>query len=198
MRTSFLAAAVATAAMLATAACAPAIHVRTAADPDANLATLRTFRVLPTPTSRGSAPSSNMDPMLQNSITNRELRADLAQAFEQRGYSADTVSPSFAVAYYTSAKDKLDVTYWDYGYPFRGPRRWWARGPAPAATVTEYTQGTVIVDVIDPNTKQLLWRGQGVSDVSDNPKKYERVLAKTVTAIVAKFPRAHAHVAESN
>ena len=194
MRTAHLAAAVVTAAVLAAAGCAPAIHVRTAADPEANLATLRTFQVLPTPTSRGAAPASKTDPMLQNSIMNRALRQDLAQAFAARGYGADTTHPDFAVAYYTSSRDKLNVTYWDYGYPFWRPWRWW--GPAPVEQVSEYTQGTVIVDVIDPKTKQLLWRGQGVSDVSDNPKTYARELAKTVTAIVAKFPRGHAQVAE--
>jgi hypothetical protein len=174
--------------VLAVTGCAPAIHVRTAADPDANLASLRTFRVLPTPTPRGAAPTSKMDPMLQNSIMNRELRADLAQAFDARGYSADTTSPDFAVAYYASARDKLNVTYWDYGYPFWRPWRW-AWGPAPVAQVSEYTQGTVIVDVIDPSSGRLLWRGRGVSKVSDNPKTYERELAKAVTAIVDKFPK---------
>jgi Domain of unknown function (DUF4136) len=198
MRTSSLAAAVATVALLAAAGCAPAIHVRTAADPEANLATLRTFRVLPTPTSRGAAPTSKTDPMLQNSIMNRALRQDLAQAFERRDYSVDTTNPNFAVAYYTSAKDKLNVTYWDYGYPFWRPWRWWGWYGGPAETVSQYTQGTVIVDVIDPNTKQLLWRGQGVSDVSDNPQKYAQELEKTITAIVDKFPRAAAHVAETN
>jgi hypothetical protein len=198
MKAAYLAAAAAvTAAVLATTACAPAIHVRTAADPNANLASLRTFRVLPTPGRRANAaPASNTDPMLQNSITNRALRADLAQAFEQRGYTADTTNPDFAVAYYASAREKLNVTYWDYGYPFWRPSGWWAWGPGPVAQVNEYTQGTVIVDVIDPKTKTLLWRGQGVADVSDNPQKYAQELAKTVTAIVNKFPRAQGQVAQ--
>jgi len=47
----------------------------------------------------------------------------------------------------------------------------------------------VIVDVIDPNTKELLWRGQGVAKVSDNEAQYEQDLWKTVTAILDKFPR---------
>jgi hypothetical protein len=201
MRAKYLSAAAAAVAMLAAGACAPAIRVRTAADPDASLAALRTFRVLPTPAPReGAAPRSRTDPMLQNSITNRALRADLARAFERRGYGLDTTHPAFAVAYYTSARDKLDVTYWDYGYPFWRPWRWWGGYGGygrPAATVTQYTQGTVIVDVIDPATRRLLWRGQGVSDVSDDPRKYAAELQKTVTAIVDKFPRAQTRVAEA-
>jgi hypothetical protein len=51
-------------------------------------------------------------------------------------------------------------------------------------------RGTVIVDVVDPRTKELLWRGVGKAPVSDDESKFERDLATTVTAILAKFPPA--------
>src|SRR2546427_7143542 len=110
--------------------------------------------------------------MLVNSISNRALRADLAQEFAGRGYVATDSNPDFCVAYYASTNQKLDVTYWDYGYGWR-PNWWsgwgrrWGRGwggdwgIASGPVATQYTEGTVIVDVIDPKTKNLLWRGQG-------------------------------------
>ena len=61
--------------------------------------------------------------------------------------------------------------------------------------VTQYTQGTLIVDVIDPKTKELLWRGQGIAAVSENEQVYEQDLQKTVEAIVDKFPAASGKVA---
>ena len=105
------------AALLALGACAPAISVRTALSPDASLTGLHTFRVLPTPQPKiASAVSSTNDPMLVNSISNRALRADLAQEFAGLGYVASDSNPDFCVAYYASTNQKLDVTYWDYGY----------------------------------------------------------------------------------
>ena len=175
--------------ILAVAACA-SVDVRTATSPDANLSKLRTFSIMQHANPQSpSAPSTN-DPMLVNSISNQALRADLVKGFENRGYAASD-SPDFKVAYYASTKDKLDVTYWDYGYPYY-PHWWGWRGgfDSPGPTVTQYTQGTVIIDVIDPNTKELLWRGQGVANVSDNEAQYEQDLWKTVTAILDKFPRA--------
>jgi len=44
--------------------------------------------------------------------------------------------------------------------------------------------------VLDPRTKELLWRGQGVARVSDDEPQYEQELWKTVTAILEKFPQA--------
>ena len=43
---------------------------------------------------------------------------------------------------------------------------------ARTSTITEYTEGTVLVDLVDPDNNQLVWRGSGVAMVSDNPSKY--------------------------
>jgi len=189
-----------TAALVALGACAGGISVRTALSPDASLRGLHTFRVLPTPQAKiAGAVSSTNDPMLVNSISNRALRNDLAHEFASLGYVANDSNPDFCVAYYASTNQKLDVTYWDYGYAWR-PHWWsgWGRrygrgwggdwGMQSSPMVTQYTEGTVIVDVIDPKTKDLLWRGQGVAAVSNNEQQYEQELQKTVEAIVDKFP----------
>jgi hypothetical protein len=180
------------AVLLALTACA-SVDVRTVTNPDANLGSRHTFAVMPLPDRRlpGAQPAD--DPMLVNSITNRALRADLVKAFENRGYVVSD-TPDFAVAYYASAREKLQVRDWDYGYPYYP--RWWGgpiHDPAYGPLVTEYTQGTVIIDVIDPDTKELLWRGQGVAKVSDDEAQYQQDLWKTVMAVLEKFPQAPVH-----
>lgn len=188
------------AAALTLAACAPAVQVRTAISPEASLSGLRTFRVQATPKPRITTEQSNNDPMLVNSISNRALRADLRQGFEKLGYIANDSTPDFCVAYYASTNQVLDLTSWDYGYPLR-PRWWRGWGPrygaAYAPMITQYTQGTVIVDVFDAKTKDLLWRGQGKAAVSGNQQQYLEELQQTVTAILAKFPAAPGSVSLS-
>jgi len=173
---------------LALAACA-SVDVRTVTSPDADLGALRTFSVMQNAKRRSPSAESTNDPMLVNSVSNRALRADLVKGFENRGYAlAD--NPDFAVAYYASTKEKLDVTYWDYGYAYY-PDWWLGPGFGPYdPMVTQYTQGTVVVDVVNPKTRELLWRGQGVARVSDDQQQYEQDLWKAVTAILDKFPQA--------
>jgi hypothetical protein len=178
------------AAIFALTACA-SVDVRAVTSPDANLSALHTFKVMSNAKPRSPVAQASNDPMLVNSISNRALRADLVKGFESRGYVLSD-KPDFAVAYYASTKEKLDVTYWNYGYAYY-PHWWGGWGPGFGAyepTVTQYTQGTVIVDVVDPNTKELLWRGQGVATVSDDEAQYEKDLWKAVTAILDKFPQA--------
>lgn len=180
-------------AALGIAACGPAIDVRTAVSPDANLAVLHTFRVLPAPRPRPDIgdPAPD-DPMLVNSITNRALRRALVAGFEGRGYMHSDSAPDFVIAYYAAAKHRLDVSRWDYGYPWHPEwwRVWGRRGPRRGPIVTEFTEGTIIVDVLDATAKELLWRGRGVAVVSDDVNEYLIDLHETVAAILKRFPAA--------
>lgn len=171
------------------AACGTALQVHTAVDPEFSPATLSTFRVLPAPPPRnGREVSGAYDPMVNNSIANRALRETITQTFVERGYTLNERAPDFAVAVYASAREKLDVTAWDYGYPF-WPRRAWPY-PYQREMITEYTEGTVIVDVIQPRTRELLWRGTASARLSEKPARDVRELQKVAREIVRKFPQA--------
>ena len=164
------------------------VQVDTSVSPDARFDRRRTFQIMSVPERRQGRSTSVLEPMIESSGANRALREEIGKDLATKGFVATTDRADFAVAYYATAREKLDVTRWDYGYAWR-PFWWrgWRRGPA--ATVTEYNQGTVIVDVIDPATKQLLWRGRGVSPVSDNAEKYQEGVRKAIDAILAKFPQ---------
>jgi hypothetical protein len=156
--------------------------------PEPGFAALHTFRILPAPARRDGRPVTGADdPMINNSIANRALREAIVRGFQDRGYVLNELSPDFDVAFYASAREKLDVTVWDYGYPFYP--RWRYRMP-PAQTITQYTEGSVVIDVINPRTRELLWRGEGTARLSDNTSEDLKLLAKAAEAIVAKFPRA--------
>ena len=173
---------------LVTAGCGRSIEVRTMAAPDVGFSALHTFRMLPGPARRdGRAATGGDDPMINNSIANRAIRAPIVKGFQDLGYTIDERNPDFAVAFYASAREKLDVTTWDYGYPFYPG---WSRYPRPTQTVTPYTEGSVIVDVINPTTHALLWRGEGTAALSDDLNENVKQLAKAAEAIVARFPQA--------
>ena len=162
------------------------------AAPDAGLSSLHTFRMLPGPARRdGRAVTGADDPMISNSIANRAIRERIRKSFEDAGYTLDERSPDFAVAFYASAREKLDVNRWDYGYPFTPG---WPRYPRQGPVVTQYTEGSVIIDVVKPVGRELLWRGQGTATLSDDPSENVQQLTKAAEAIVSKFPRATSRV----
>jgi hypothetical protein len=191
MRTTLLIAARATASMLV-AGCANTYHVDTMTAPDIRLSAITSFRVLPVPQPQyGHAPAGAYDPMVNNSIANSALRETIAQAFVGRGYIVNERFPDVDIAVYASAHQKLDVTLWDYGYPY-WPRHEWSN--QHARRVTEYTEGTVIVDVVLRRSRELVWRGMGTAVLSENPGADVKELQKAAVAVIKKFPRAERRV----
>ena len=161
------------------------VQVRTQSAPEFTTTGHQTFHILPVPTRADGANLDSNDPMLTNSITNRALRDDVRQALEARGYRpADGTRADLDVAIYAATNQALDIRTYNYGYTWRG----W---PREYTTVTPYEKGTVIVDLVDPSTMQLLWRGQGVAEVSENPNHQVTELGKVVNKIAKKLPEAH-------
>lgn len=195
------------------AGCSSGIHVRTAEAPDANAALDRatTFDFLKRGEERGTVASAGLNgsvnnasagevaepnparvqnPMLENAITMQAMRYDVARDLEARGYHRQPGNADLAVATYISARNRLVVTDYGYGYPFWG---WgWRWGPGwgmwPQQEVTQYEQGTLIVDVLDGSGRRLLWRGMAHVHVPHDPNNYPRMVADGVNAIMAHFP----------
>ena len=169
-----------------TTACGPRIEVRTMAAPDAGLGALQTFRMLPPPVRRDNQPiTGEDDPMINNSIANRAIRERILKAFVARGYVRNDRSPDFGVAFYATSREHLDATIWDYGYPFN-PR--WGRLGLPGTSPS--TEGSVVIDVVRWDTKELLWRGVGTAHLSDDADKNVSLLGDAVDEIIGKFPSA--------
>ena len=172
-------------------ACASTLHVDTLAAPNAGFSALTTFRVLRVPPPRDGRPRSDTyDPMVNNSIANRALRETITKGFTAQGYTVNELAPDFEVAVYATALEKLDVRMWDYGYPFWPRSRWNWDSQRYMVEHTEYTQGTVIVDVIRPHDRELLWRGSASARMWEDPPTDVKELQKVAAGIVKKFPRA--------
>jgi hypothetical protein len=73
------------------------------------------------------------------------------------------------------------------GYGYRG---WGGMGGMGTATTTEsqYTVGTLVVDMFDKTGKSLLWRGSAQDELSDKPDKNAKKLAKASDKLFKDFP----------
>jgi Domain of unknown function (DUF4136) len=78
-------------------------------------------------------------------------------------------------------------TYYD---GFGGGWRWRGFGGMGEATTTTetYKVGTLVVDLFDAKTKQLIWRGNSSDTMSNNSNKNIQNLDKDVEKMFKKFP----------
>ncbi|MHB0755154.1 DUF4136 domain-containing protein [Polaribacter sp. M15] len=113
----------------------------------------------------------------------REL---LAQGF------AKSDNPDMLVSFFTKSRRKVNINQnnnfgWGWGW---GWNPWmWGGMNYNNINVNEYTEGTLFVDFIDKNKKELIWQGIGTGALKlDNVEKKEERIKLFVKEIVARFP----------
>jgi len=55
-------------------------------------------------------------------------------------------------------------------------------------TVSEYTVGTLVVDIFDAKSKQLVFRGTATDELSDKPEKNVKKVEKAAEKMFKNFP----------
>ena len=121
---------------------------------------------------------------MSNSLFDNRLKNAVNNNLESKGYSINTTDPDFVIVYHTGVQDKVNVTNWGYTYgPYWGP---WGE----SVDVQQYTEGTLILDFIDFDTKNIIWRGTAQRALSGetNPEKADANIQKNVDKLLAKFP----------
>ena len=172
-------------------ACAT-VRVRTDYDQAVDFTPLRTYAWLDPPLREESrdAGGQSGDPFTQNTLIDKRVRGEVETWFGAHGYraAAEGEEPDFLVRYEVVSQpvtrdSPVYVTggFGRYGYGYGV-----GSGVGYSQSDT-YQEGTLILDVIDPGTQQLSWRGYGTSQSRDPHLSDER-LSKMVAAVLAKFP----------
>lgn len=153
-------------------------------DKDANFAAYKTYAWLAVPTDAAGSVQAALE---RNSLLDKRIKESVNANLSAKGYTADASNPDFVLLYHTGAEDKINVTDWGYGYGRYGYGGWYGGG---GVDVTQYREGTLILDVIDANAKQLVWRGFATAALNpDAPmEKREQRLNDVIAQILTKFP----------
>jgi hypothetical protein len=185
-----LAAALILAALGACAAPRPAIDY----DPGVDFAKLRTYQWVPAEAVGLAGPE---DPRV-SPVARERMRLAIDQAMLGRGIVRAT-PPDFLVTLRTDMRDRQYVDYWG---PHADPLLWrhgWRHRPfGPFGydpffygrpIVRTVTEGTVAVDMFDPETKQPIWHGHA-SRVVRRDDIHPADIQRMVDAVLAGFPPA--------
>ena len=150
-------------------------------DQQEDFSKLKTFAWLEQPLAQvGDARSA----ALQNSLFAKRLRTSVNRQLQAKGYELNTENPDFVIVYHTGIQDRVNVTNWGYSYgPYWSPY-------GESIDVHHYQEGTLVLDFIDLETKNLIWRGTAQKALADrpNPDKVDKTIDDIVSRLLAKFP----------
>ena len=147
---------------------------------DFDFSTLRTFEFK-------AQRRYSRDPIADNAIWSEEIRNAIRSNLGEHGLVEQEGAPDFFVAYYVGLKDRYDVRYIDYGFPYwhHGFRGFWGWPNGYDAWAVPYTESTLIIDIIDARSNQLVWRGWDKDSI--NLGKTEKEFGKAVENVLKKF-----------
>ena len=130
------------------------------------------------------------DPRVRNTV-----RTAVEDALASKGYEkVDREQADFLVTWFGAIeqkikKENIDHFYAPYGYGtlYRDP----ALNTESPRKILEYEEGTIIIDIVDPQSRKLIWRGSGSGRIAeDQPEQTAlRNLNRSVTRILAPFPQ---------
>jgi hypothetical protein len=124
----------------------------------------------------------NQNPFMHSLIKNT-IEAELATS----GLTEVESNPDVWVNYHASTTTETQLRTDSYGYSMGGyGMAGWgyygmAAGPVSSTTrVVEYTKGTLVVDIWDAASKELVWRGMVSDTLPDNVQKAEKLVVKAI------------------
>ena len=107
-----------------------------------------------------------------------------AKGFER----TDSAEADFLVVYFVEFKRKLNASSVSFGV---GGGRYGRYGGVGYDTgISEYDQVILTIDMIDPSSGKMFWRGVGLRAAYDgsSPEKTTKIVNQSVEKILKKFP----------
>jgi hypothetical protein len=143
-------------------------------DPSQDFSLLKTWAWAP-----GVPQADGSEFTMVSSLAQRRIRNAVTSELAKRQYSEVGVDQAdFWVREYAAVGHQLQV---DPGYGFYG---------FDSNEARIYDEGTIIIDVITPKDKKLVWRGtaRGAIEGDLTPKEREQRVQEAVSRIFEKFP----------
>ncbi|MCF8274602.1 MAG: DUF4136 domain-containing protein [Flavobacteriaceae bacterium] len=155
------------------------VRVATDYDKNANFTNYKTFAFFKTGIDK--AEISDLD-------KRRILRAIESELLAKGFTKSET--PDLLISLFTKSNQRVNVynNYWGngaWGWGGFGPGWGWGWNQP---NVTTSTEGTLYIDLIDANKKELVWQGMGTGYLSRNMDKKEERIKEFVAKIMEKYP----------
>ncbi len=164
------------------AACAARPQIRTQSAPALDILKYQTF---------GFVEHPDTDKSGYTTLTTRYLKDAVAREMQARGYK-QSEQPDLLVNFSVGSKDKVEGSSWpDIGVGWgRWSRGWGWGGSFGGRDIRTVTEGSLTIDVVDQQHKELIWsgtaKGRVTTKAENNPQP---AIDEAVAAIFAKYPK---------
>lgn len=119
-------------------------------------------------------------------VVQERIESAVRAQLEAKGLSEDAAEPDVWVVTHAATENRVRLDAQKFGYGYRW-RNW---GPT-SVNFRDLEAGTLVVDLVDAETKELIWRGISVDTISPKAKKAEKSeknIFKATEKLFESFP----------
>ena len=120
---------------------------------------------------------NSKNPALNNELVKKRIEADIERDLTARGLTKVTGPSDLNVRFHFGAARKTELETYPAGW----------RGWGTRVVRVPYSEGTLVIDLRDPTTRALVWRGIAREDKGD-ATKIENKLDDMVRKAIDKYP----------
>src|ERR1700751_4730640 len=117
---------------------------------------------------------------------NQAILDGIDKQLEAKGLTKVDANPDVWVVY--SRSIRKDTTALSGGYIFNPQGAGDEGSPGIPAIPTTWKEGTLVVELNDPKTKHVVWRGSVSNKIIDNDNKNLKSLDKAIAKLFRKYP----------
>ncbi|MDX5419366.1 MAG: DUF4136 domain-containing protein [Hymenobacteraceae bacterium] len=176
----------ATLLLIGLSSCLPSISANSTFDNSVDFQVYRTFALVE-PTAVGTS----ADPAQFEPLFDRRVRDAVATELVKKGLTPDAQNPDLLVAYdlavalapaAAAQSPDFGYSYW-YGYRFN----YNTTDFPDYRPIGKYPVGTMIIDLIDASSNELVWRGTAAGDI-DAGQTEESKIRRSIAGMLAQYP----------
>ena len=120
---------------------------------------------------------NSRSPALNSELTKKRVEAEIERALTARGLTKATGRSDLNVSVTFGSNPRVEREAYPAGW----------RGLGTRVVRVPYTEGTLVIDLRDPTTRSLVWRGIATEE-KPNPAKLSDKLDDMVKKSIAKYP----------
>jgi hypothetical protein len=158
--------------------CSVGLRVQTDTDPDYNLWNYTSF---------SWSPNINIEesrnPIYYNELNDKRIKTAVTAEMVRLGFLVAEKDPGLVIHYHIIIEDQSTVL----GDPLGYHGSYWI---GLDSEVYKYKMGTLIIDIMDPKSNSLIWRGWAKTFVDDqtSPRKINQLVNKAIHRMFSQFP----------
>jgi hypothetical protein len=117
-----------------------------------------------------------------NPFGEQRIHDGVDERMAKAGFKKTDTNPDVIVATHAVAQEQKELIASGFG----GGLRW--GGGMGTASVSTYLVGSLVVDLYDGKTKQLVWRGTATDSLDDKPEKNAGKIVKALDKLFKAYP----------